>query len=254
MSERGSIRRFSPDVTLRETAPGGMLSAAMSATPLPPSLPSIPASVARDGQSVGLALRYTGRALRLKCPVCGTRPIFEPLRRVRLRRLFHDWLQPLDGCTRCGYPYEREEGYFLFAIFGINFMAAVFVALATYVALDIVEVFGRLGAWTVTLSVALPIPVVNFLAARHSKALWIALDHFFDPHLPRTDDDDGPPWNDEDDDDNNDGNMVRHDPPHGGGGQSRRPEEDEAGRFADDPEPAGRPGKGGALVGAGAGS
>ena len=215
----------------------------MSATP-PPHFH--PATAARDGRSVGLALRYAARAMRLQCPVCGTRPIFVPLRRVRLRRLLHDWLQPLDGCTRCGYPYEREEGYFLFAIFGINFMAAVFVALLAYVALDIVEVFGRVDYWTVTLAVALPIPVVNFLAARHSKALWIALDHFFDPHLPRTDDDDGPPWNEDDDDD--DGNLVRHDPPHGGGGESRRPEED--GVFVD-AEPETRPVKGGALVGAG---
>lgn len=214
----------------------------MSATPLPPH----PATAARDGRSVALGLRYTGRALCLQCPVCGSRPIFVPLPRIRPRHLLHDWLQPLDGCTRCGYPYEREEGYFLFAIFGINFMAAAMVAILTFVILDIVEAFGPLGYWTVTLAVALPIPVVNFLAARHAKALWIALDHFFDPHLPRTDDDDGPPWNDEDDDD--DGNLVRHDPPHGGGGESRRPEED--GEYVD-AEPD-RPVKGGTLVHAGA--
>ncbi len=171
-------------------------------------------SFATEPRTPRLALRYAARALRLCCPGCGQRPIFAPARRVRG---LGDWFQPLDGCPRCGYAYEREDGYFLFAIFGINFGCAVFVAVISYFLLDIVEVFGPVTIWTLTLSVALPVPLVNLLVARHAKALWIALDQFFDPQLPASEDDSGGWWDGFGDGDD-DGNAVLDDPPKGGGG------------------------------------
>src|ERR1700719_1593615 len=59
-------------------------------------------------------------AARLKCPTCGRRPIFIPWHQVRGLR---DWFMPLDGCPDCGYPFEREPGYFLLSIFAINYGA-----------------------------------------------------------------------------------------------------------------------------------
>ncbi|MBV8101458.1 MAG: hypothetical protein JOZ31_20130 [Verrucomicrobia bacterium] len=53
-------------------------------------------------------------AARWKCPTCGRRPIFVPWYKVRS---LQDWFMPLDGCPDCGYPYEREPGYFLLSIF-----------------------------------------------------------------------------------------------------------------------------------------
>lgn len=147
-------------------------------------------TVAGEHLDTRAAFRYLARAMRLRCPVCGDRPIFIPATRVRR---VSDWLQPLDGCPRCGYPYEREPGYFLLAIFGFNLGFAVFVGLTAFISLalagDIVEMpYGQLLAITV-----LPIPVINILIARHAKALFIALDHFVDPHIPGDDgsDDDG---------------------------------------------------------------
>ena len=61
--------------------------------------------------------------------MCGRRPIFLPVRRVRG---FNDWFTPLDGCPRCGYPYEREPGYFLLAVFGLNPGFTVFVAIVVF--------------------------------------------------------------------------------------------------------------------------
>jgi uncharacterized protein (DUF983 family) len=197
--------------------PGGSLenTAAASASP---------SSFATEPRTPRLALRYIARALRLRCPGCGQRPIFAPARRVRG---LGDWFQPLDGCPRCGYAYEREDGYFLFAIFGINFGFAVFVAVVNYLLLDVFEIFGPVSIWTLTLSVALPIPLVNFFVARHAKALWIALDQFFDPQMPASDEDSGGWWDGFGDGDD-DGNIVPDGAPAGGSGMALRPEPAEA--------------------------
>ena len=138
--------------------------------------------------------RYIGRALRLRCPVCGTRPIFLPLRRVRN---LDDWFRPLDGCPRCGYAYEREPGYFLLAIFGFNLGFAAWVGITVFTLLSVFDDVAGMPYWQLLAMTVLPIPFINVLVARHAKALFIALDHFCDPHDPHADDgsdddDDGP--------------------------------------------------------------
>ena len=159
-----------------------------------------------QSRSVGQAFRYLGRAMLLKCPVCGTRPIFIPWWRVRS---FHDWFTPLDGCPRCGYPYEREPGYFLLAVFGFNPGFAVFVATTLFVYLAYTGDAVRMPAWEFMCVVGVPVPIINILIARHAKALFIALDHFVDPHS--RDADDGS------DDDDDDGIGLLPDPPTGSG-------------------------------------
>ena len=143
-------------------------------------------------RSFGQALRFLGRAAVLRCPVCGTRPIFLRVRRVRS---IDDWFRPLDGCPRCGYPYEREPGYFLLAIFGFNFGFAVCVGIAAFVALAEFGKMETISTWEMFAVTVLPIPLINLAIARHAKALFIALDHFCDPHV--RDPDDG---SDDDDD------------------------------------------------------
>ena len=71
--------------------------------------------------------RMMSNALRWKCPTCGVSPIFIPWYEVRSLR---DWFMPLDGCPRCGYPFEREPGYFLLSIFAINYGVGAFIGLA----------------------------------------------------------------------------------------------------------------------------
>jgi uncharacterized protein (DUF983 family) len=138
--------------------------------------------------------RYLMRSLRLHCPVCGTRPIFLPVARVRN---FDDWFRPLDGCPRCGYAYEREPGYFLLAIFGFNLGFAAWVGITVFTLLSIYGDVAAMPYWQLLAMTVLPIPLINLLIARHAKALFIALDHFVDPHDPHADDgsdddDDGP--------------------------------------------------------------
>jgi len=129
---------------------------------------------------------YFTRACRLKCPECGTRPVFLPLLKTRTLR---DYFTPLDGCPRCGYAYERETGYFLLSIWAINYGVGSLLGIAFYFYL---EYNYRPPLPTLIASVILPVIAFNFLFARHSKTLFLALDHFFDPHLkPGSSDPDG---------------------------------------------------------------
>ncbi len=121
-------------------------------------------------------LSYLGRALMLRCPVCGITHIFLPFFRTRSLR---DWFTPLDGCPRCGYPYEREPGYFLASTWVINYGTGSILGIFIYV---ILESFYHLDIVSLLLAVLSPIVVFNILFARHSKSIFIALDHFFDPH------------------------------------------------------------------------
>lgn len=173
-----------------------------------------------SGESLGVrqAFAYLGRAALLRCPVCGTRPIFLPVRRVRN---FDDWFSPLDGCPRCGYAYEREAGYFLLAIFGFNFGFAVFVGIAVFVYLAEFHEMNDISTWQLIACTVLPIPLINLLIARHAKALFIALDHFVDPHVHNFDD-----GSDSDDDD---GTPLVPAPPAGGGSGIDTPDGDGGG-------------------------
>ena len=116
------------------------------------------------------------RALRLRCPECGASPMFRPVANVRS---LYDWFTPLDGCPRCGYAYDREIGYFLVATWVINYTAVA--GLAVVISFTIDAMF-RWALWKHALFIFAPMPVVSVLIARHAKAIWIALDHYFDPH------------------------------------------------------------------------
>jgi uncharacterized protein (DUF983 family) len=122
------------------------------------------------------ARAYGGRALLLRCPVCGQTPIFPPLARTRT---LHDWFTPLDGCPRCGYAFDREPGYFLLSIWAINYGIIALLGLVLYGAF---EWFFDWPVWTLIAAVVGPVVIGNLLFARHSKAIFIAWDHFFDPH------------------------------------------------------------------------
>ncbi len=130
--------------------------------------------------SAPTAWRCIRRALALRCPECGESPIFLPLRRVRS---LYDYFTPLDGCPRCGYAYEREQGYFLLAVWGLNY--GVVAGLGVLAGLYIQNKYNP-GVWSAMWLWLLPMPVMSFLLARHAKALFLAMDHYFDPHVKRS--------------------------------------------------------------------
>jgi len=141
-------------------------------------------------KNLATARAYIFRALLLRCPACGTKPLY--LRWFRVRRL-SDWFSPLDGCPRCGYPYEREPGYFLMAIWAVNYTFSAITGLVLYGSL---EYFFDLPVWTLMAAVLAPVLIFSVGFIRHSKAIWLATDLFFDPHHRGDggdDDNGGPP-------------------------------------------------------------
>ncbi len=136
-------------------------------------------------RSFATAGKHLLRALQLRCPACGTKPMFIPWPRVRS---LHDWFTPLDGCPRCGYAYEREPGYFLMSIWAINYGVASLIGLALY---GLLEWFFDLPVWTLMASVLVPVLLFSLFFARHSKSFFLATDLFFDPHHKEGGDDGG---------------------------------------------------------------
>ncbi len=125
---------------------------------------------------------YFSRASRLRCPHCGTKPMFVPLRRTRS---LHDWFTPLDGCPRCGYAFEREIGYFLMAIWAVGYGFGALFGLAIYLYL---ELNYTLPISTLLMATLAPVLAFGLLFARHAKAYYLAFDHFVDPPVPDFDD------------------------------------------------------------------
>ncbi len=139
---------------------------------------------------------YFWRATWLKCPVCGTQPMFPPLGRTRS---MSDWLTPLDGCPRCGYPYEREPGYFLMSIWAVGYIVAAAAGVAVFIYLQVWHT--DMATWKIIVLSALAAVVVNIIFARHAKAYFLAIDHLADPYIPPSQTDGSEPDGDEGGDD-----------------------------------------------------
>lgn len=137
---------------------------------------------ASTGELLRRLLVYLGRGLRLRCPECGVSPVFVPAFKTRTMR---DWVTPLDGCPRCGYAYEREKGYFLMAIWGVHYFTVTGLCL---VAALLVDWLFPMRFWVLALVVAVPTVVFGVFFARYAKSLYLAIDHYFDPHVaaPKT--------------------------------------------------------------------
>jgi uncharacterized protein (DUF983 family) len=105
--------------------------------------------------------RIIGRALRQRCPRCGRTP------------LYTGWFTMRERCAACGLRYEREQGYFVGAIY-INYAVTVLVAGGTVLVLD----------WTVGLTLAQQLAIGVTLCAlvplvffRYSRSLWLSVDY-----------------------------------------------------------------------------
>ena len=105
--------------------------------------------------------------------------MFPPLGRTRG---LNDWFTPLDGCPRCGYPYEREPGYFLMSIWAVGYIVAAIAGVLVFVYLQVWHT--DMATWAIITISAGTAVVVNVLFARHSKAYFLAIDHLADPYIP----------------------------------------------------------------------
>lgn len=80
-------------------------------------------------------------------------------------------------CSNCRLKFEREQGYFVGAIY-INYAATVVILIPGYFVLDYflgISLNMQLVLWVVF---AVFFPLLFF---RHSRSLWMTVDHIFNP-------------------------------------------------------------------------
>jgi len=80
-------------------------------------------------------------------------------------------------CLHCGLKFEREQGYFVGAIY-INYAATVMVAVPGFLVLDAftnITINQQLAIWV---PFAIIFPLLFF---HHSRSLWLTLDHLLNP-------------------------------------------------------------------------
>ncbi len=105
------------------------------------------------------------QALMLKCPDCGHGSLYR-----RIYQLNHH-------CEYCGLIFEREQGYFVGAIY-INVLATNAVILATLLLFILLTGTVNEKILWVLFAIGLAFPLLFF---RHSRSFWISFDHYFDP-------------------------------------------------------------------------
>ena len=105
--------------------------------------------------------RIAGRALRLRCPRCGRTP------------LYTGWFRMHERCAACGLRYEREQGYFVGAIY-VNYAVTVLVAAGTVLVLDWTVGLTLTAQLEIGVALGVLFPVLFF---RYARSLWLSLDY-----------------------------------------------------------------------------
>ena len=113
------------------------------------------------------ALRLLGRALRLRCPRCGTRGIFASWTRLR------------DRCPGCGIALERRESDYFIGAYLVN-LVAVEILLALIILVVLLSF--PTPPWDAIEIVA---PILMFAGAigcyPFAKTTWLAVDILLRP-------------------------------------------------------------------------
>jgi uncharacterized protein (DUF983 family) len=111
------------------------------------------------------AKRIVLRGLKLRCPECG------------LGRLYRAPFRMRDHCEYCDLIYEREQGYFIGAIY-LNVIGTESLLLVTLLVYGLIT--GRIDqpVLTALIVLALTLPLVFF---HHSRSLWLSIDHILNP-------------------------------------------------------------------------
>lgn len=109
--------------------------------------------------------KLVGRALRLRCPLCGQGQLFKGLFATH------------ENCPHCGVKFEREPGFFLGSIY-INYGITAVVTSVLYLALMFCKWRSDIEQMGVTVAVAILLPI---LLHRHARSLWAGFDQWRDP-------------------------------------------------------------------------
>ena len=115
------------------------------------------------------AKRILLRGVKLRCPECG------------LGRLYRSPFRMDTHCEYCDLIYEREQGYFIGAIY-LNVIATESLLLGTLLIYGVLTGKVNQTILTVLIVLALTLPLVFF---HHSRSLWLAIDHILTPREKR---------------------------------------------------------------------
>ena len=115
--------------------------------------------MAEDGP-LARVVRAEGRTVRLRCPRCGR------------ARLYESWFQMQDPCPVCGLRYEREQGYFVGAIY-VNYALTTAVTLGAVLGLDAAVGLSLAAQLALGITLGVLVPLVFF---RYARSLWLAID------------------------------------------------------------------------------
>lgn len=102
--------------------------------------------------------------IRERCPRCTTGPIFAGLFKMNRR------------CPVCGLEFEREQGYFVGAMY-FSYALAIAAVLPIIVAMLLLG-FGAAAIYIVS---CLFLVAASPFLFRYSRVLWIYLDQMIDP-------------------------------------------------------------------------
>ena len=120
------------------------------------------------GTGTDAAAPYLWRALRLRCPHCGS------------GGLFRKWVVMRDSCPRCGLLLDRGERDYFIGAYTLNFIGAevaiVLLALAVVLSTWPDVPWDRVQ-WGLVAFI-IPFPVLTY---PFSKTLWLAIDLGFRP-------------------------------------------------------------------------
>jgi uncharacterized protein (DUF983 family) len=114
----------------------------------------------------GDVARYLWSAVRQRCPRC------------RKGKMFRGALTMNDPCPVCGLIFQREEGYFLGAMYVSYVLSSV---LLTVFYFTLGALLPNVG--TVLLPLLALVPYLPFvpLVFRYSRVFWVYLDRWMDP-------------------------------------------------------------------------
>jgi uncharacterized protein (DUF983 family) len=107
---------------------------------------------------------------RQLCPKCREGPIFR-------RPIYRGWLAMYERCPVCGLEFEREQGYFLGAMY-------VSYGLSIPIVVLLVLLFWKFTGWPYDIDVLAAflayLPIVP-PATRFARVVWLYIDQAFDP-------------------------------------------------------------------------
>lgn len=137
---------------------------------LPPRR-TAPVADSADSLPLPNARALFARAFRLRCPVCGGRPVLL------------SWFTIAPSCPSCGFHMDRDEAGYWIGSYTVNLFVTEGVFAATFVA-------GMFFTWpavpwtlltVICAALAIAVPVAVF---PHSKLLYLAIDLAFRPLDP----------------------------------------------------------------------